>query len=291
MTSIRTTVGDVTLVADVYGPPDGPPALLFHGGGQTRHSWKGAAATLGERGWYAASYDLRGHGESDWSPDGLYGTHVFGDDVRHLALAQSRPPALVGASLGGIASLLAIAAADEADRERVAAALVLVDVAPRLETAGVTKIGLFMRSGLDGFDSLDDVADAIAAYNPNRPRPTDLSGLRKNVRQRADGKWVWHWDPRFLQPRTIDGLSVDEASYSHERRLADAARKVTCPTLLVRGRESDVLSEDGARNLLSLIPHAEYVDVSGAGHMVAGDRNDWFSDAVVEFLQRVLPPR
>ncbi len=280
-------MNDVELVGDVHGPDDGPSALLFHGGGQTRHSWKNAAATLGAHGWYAASYDLRGHGESDWSPDGLYGTHIFGADVRQLALARPSPPALVGASLGGISSLLAIAEAD--DPAAVACALVLVDVAPRLETAGVLKIGDFMRSGIDGFESLEDVADAIADYNPNRPRPSNLSGLRKNVRRRDDGRWVWHWDPRFLQPRTVDGLTDDRARYSDEDQLSDAARRVTVPTLLVRGRESDVLSEAGAQHLLGLIPHAEYVDVSGAGHMVAGDRNDWFAEAVIEFLQRVVP--
>ena len=277
---------DVELAGDEYGPADGSGVLLFHGGGQTRHSWKNAAATLGERGFHAVSYDLRGHGESDWSPDGEYGTDRFAGDVRELARSQPSPPALVGASLGGLSSMIAIAEADPADPP-VASALVLVDVAPRLESEGVGKISSFMLSGVNGFDTLEDVADAISAYNPNRARPKDLSGLRKNVRQRADGRWVWHWDPQFLRPRLVDGLADGDRHYVHEERLSAAARRITVPTLLVRGKESDVLSEDGARHLLSLIPHAEYADVSGAGHMVAGDRNDWFNDAVVEFLARV----
>lgn len=289
MVVIRTRVGDVELAADEEGTPGDPAVLLFHGGGQTRHSWKHAAASLGNRGFLARSYDLRGHGESDWSPDGLYGNDTFSGDVRALALGLGAPPALVGASLGGISSLLAIAEAD--DPLAVASALLLVDVAPKLEDDGVTRIGQFMLSGLDGFASLDEVADAIAGYNPNRPRPTDLSGLRKNVRQRADGRWVWHWDPRFLAPRPVDGLPDDGRRYTHEERLSEAARRITVPTLLVRGRQSDVLSEAGARHLLELIPHAEYVDVQGAGHMVAGDRNDWFNDAVIDFLERHRPPR
>ncbi len=286
MATIRTRVSDIELAGDEFGDVGAPGVLLFHGGGQTRHSWKNAAATLGATGFHAVSYDLRGHGETDWSPNGDYSGDLFARDVRDLAAGFASPPALVGASLGGIASLLAIGELPD-DAAPVASALVLVDVAPRLDQNGTGRIGDFMRSGMDGFESLEDAADAISAYNPNRPRPTNLDGLKKNLRQRDDGRWVWHWDPQFMQPRPVDGLPTGKASYTDELRLSDAARRVTVPTLLVRGRESDVLTEDGAQHLLALIPHAEYVDVSGAGHMVAGDKNDWFNDAVIGFLRRV----
>jgi pimeloyl-ACP methyl ester carboxylesterase len=207
---------------------------------------------------------------------------VFAGDVRAAARGATAAgpcaPVLVGASLGGLASLVAIAEAPDPDA--VARALILVDVAPHLEPAGVARIGEFMLGHLDGFASLEEVADAVAAYNPHRPRPTDLSGLRKNVRQREDGRWYWHWDPAFLS-----GGSIDEPrSYMNEDRLDAAARSLRLPTLLVRGRQSDVLSEQGARDLLALVPHAGYVDVGGAGHMVAGDRNDAFNAAVTSFL-------
>jgi pimeloyl-ACP methyl ester carboxylesterase len=141
----------------------------------------------------------------------------------------------------------------------------------------------------DGFATLEEVADAVHAYNPHRPRPTDLSGLRKNVRQRGDGRWYWHWDPAFITGRPFD----DEARVRQLRGdlLDDAARSLTVPTLLVRGRQSDLLSEDGAQAFLALVPHAKYVDVGGAGHMVAGDRNDAFNDAVVDFLGEVRAGR
>ena len=190
---------------------------------------------------------------------------------------------LIGASLGGLSSLAAIAEAPAGST--VASGLVLVDVAPRLEQKGIERIADFMLGHLDGFDDLDAVADAVAAYNPHRPRPTNLDGLRKNVRQRPDGRWYWHWDPSLM---TI-GRADETRSLRNEDRLDDAARALTVPTLLVRGRQSDVLSEEGARHMLQLVPHARYVDVGGAGHMVAGDRNDAFNDAVVEFLQRELP--
>jgi pimeloyl-ACP methyl ester carboxylesterase len=190
---------------------------------------------------------------------------------------------LIGASLGGLSSLVAIGEAPPGTA--VASGLVLVDVAPRLEQEGIDRIAEFMLGNLDGFADLEEVADAVAAYNPHRPRPKDLSGLRKNVRQREDGRWYWHWDPQFLMGGRID----ETRSVRNESRLEDAARAVGVPTLLVRGRQSDVLSEEGAQATLRIMPQARYVDVGGAGHMVAGDRNDAFNDAVLEFLQEQLP--
>ena len=271
------------LAADEFGDPGDPPVVLLHGGGQTRFAWGSTAAVLAGRGWYVLRVDLRGHGESDWPDDGDYGPDAFAGDVTAIATALPQPPVLVGASLGGIASILAIGRADHP----VARGLVLVDVAPKIEQDGALRIGAFMSEHMEsGFGSLDEVADAVAAYNPHRPRPSDLSGLKKNVRQRADGRWVWHWDPRFMsgKPGSQDETRV---SLVHEENLSLAARNITVPVLLVRGRVSDLLSEEGAQDLLALVPHAEFVDVEGAGHMVAGDKNDLFNDAIVGFLDRL----
>jgi pimeloyl-ACP methyl ester carboxylesterase len=271
------------LRADEFGDADGPAVVLLHGGGQTRHAWGSTARVLAERGWHVYRVDLRGHGESDWPDDGDYGPEAFAGDVYAIATAMPAPPVLVGASLGGIASMVAIGTHDEP----VARGLVLVDVAPKIEERGAMRIGAFMSEHMDdGFGSLDEVADAVAAYNPHRPRPSDLSGLKKNVRMRDDGRWVWHWDPRFMSGK-LGSHDETRASLVHEGRLQDAARHIKVPTLLVRGRVSDLLSEEGAQDLLRLVPHAEYVDVDGAGHMVAGDKNDLFNDAIVDFLDRL----
>jgi pimeloyl-ACP methyl ester carboxylesterase len=268
------------LRADEFGDPAAPPVVLLHGGGQTRFAWGSTARVLADRGWHVYRVDLRGHGESDWPDDGDYGPEAFAGDVYEIATALPEPPVLVGASLGGIASMVAIGTHDEP----VARGLVLVDVAPKIEESGAQRIGAFMSAHMEeGFGSLDEVADAVAAYNPHRPRPTDLSGLKKNVRLRDDGRWVWHWDPRFMSGK-LGSRDETRASLVHEGRLQDAARRITVPTLLVRGRVSDLLSEEGAQDLLRLVPHAQYVDVDGAGHMVAGDKNDLFNDAIVTFL-------
>jgi len=271
------------LAADVAGDPADPAAILLHGGGQTRHSWGTTLNALGSRGWYTLAVDLRGHGDSEWAGDGDYTLDAFAGDVLAIARTFDTPPALVGASLGGIASLAAIG---EHTDEAVARALVLVDVAPRIEQQGRERIGAFMAENMDdGFESLEEVADAIAAYNPHRPRPTNLDGLSKNLRER-DGRWYWHWDPAFIGGK-LGGTDETRSSLIDPDRLGKAARNLTVPTLLVRGRVSDLLSEEGAQELLQLVPHAQMVDVAGAGHMVAGDRNDLFNDAVVSFLSGV----
>jgi pimeloyl-ACP methyl ester carboxylesterase len=260
--------------------------VLLHGGGQTRHSWGTTLGAVARKGWHAYAVDLRGHGESDWAPDGDYTLDAFAGDVLEISHAFDTPPVLVGASLGGIASLAAIG---EHPDEAVGRALVLVDVAPRIEEQGRMRIGLFMMEHMEsGFASLDEVADAIQAYNPHRPRPSDLAGLQKNLRRGDDGRWYWHWDPAFIGGR-LGSPDETRSSIVDPERLGKAARALTVPTLLVRGRVSDLLSEEGARELLELVPHAQLVDVAGAGHMVAGDRNDLFNDAVVHFLDSLRP--
>jgi non-heme chloroperoxidase len=162
--------------------------------------------------------------------------------------------------------------------------LVLVDVVPRIDPAGAERIGAFMRARPDGFASLDEAAQAVADYVPGRPRPSDTSGLQKNLREGDDGRWRWHWDPAFL------GSFGRFDPTEREADLVEAARRLTLPTLVVRGGLSDVVSEEGVQEFLALVPQAEYVNVADASHMVAGDRNDAFTRAVVSFLTRVAPP-
>jgi pimeloyl-ACP methyl ester carboxylesterase len=269
----------LALVADAYGDPAAPPVLLLHGGGQTRFAWGGTAERLAADGWYAIAMDQRGHGESAWAPDQNYHVDAFVEDVKAVVEQLGTPPVLVGASLGGIASLIA----EGESHPALAAALVLVDVAPRIEITGVQRIIQFMFERPEGFASIEEAADSVAAYLPHRRRPTDLSGLEKNLRRMPDGRWRWHWDPACFAPD-----HGPRASQQPER-MRSAARKLAIPTLLVRGRLSDLLSEEGARDFLALAPHARFADVSDAGHMVAGDRNDRFTAAVLEFLASLRP--
>lgn len=271
--------GNNRLVADVGGKDSAPAVLLLHGGGQTRHSWGQAQKDLIKAGYYVVSFDARGHGESDWIADGDYSVGAQVGDLVAVIQAIGGKPALVGASMGGVNSLIACGT-----DTGLASALVLVDVTPRLEPQGVAHIHDFMAANPDGFARIEDAGDAAAAYNPSRPRPRSLDGLRKNLRLRANGRWYWHWDPKFIAgPRNAKLADMSE-------RMLDAAAKVRIPALLVRGQQSDVVSPEGAAELRGAMPQLEFVDIKGAGHMIAGDRNDAFNSAVHAFLLRHMPP-
>ena len=249
----------------------------MHGGGQTRHAWKGTGETLGQAGYHAIAFDARGHGDSGWDPKADYGVDRMVEDLNSVVQALGGgEPILVGASMGGGTSLTAIG-----EGHIKARAMVLVDMAPKINPEGSAKIQAFMNQKPDGFESLEEVAEAIANYQPHRTRPRNLDGLAKNVRLAENGKYRWHWDPARQNTRT--GMT------EYRERLARAADKITLPTLLVRGGLSDVLTEEGAQSFLQQAPHAEYVNVTNAAHMVAGDRNDIFADAVIEFLNRAAP--
>ncbi len=271
----------LVLVADAYGDPPSPTVLFLHGGGQTRQSWGGAARTLAGAGFHALTLDLRGHGESGWDPEGDYTTGAFVADLRGvLAQLPATKPFLVGASLGGLTAMMA----EGASPESVSRGVVLVDVTPRLEVRGVLRVIGFMRARPEGFASLEEAADAVADYLPHRRRPKDLGGLEKNLRRGDDGRYRWHWDPKLMDRWNPDHWSPEEAQKTVVER-TEVARNLRVPVLLVRGRSSDVVSEEVAREFLALVPHAEYVDLA-AGHMVAGDSNDAFTDAVLAFLRK-----
>jgi pimeloyl-ACP methyl ester carboxylesterase len=267
----------VKLAADSFGDPHAPVVLMLHGGGQTRHAWQATATKLAQDGWRAITVDLRGHGQSTHPRPAAYALDDFAADVRALiaALACAQAPVAIGASLGGIAALLAITEVPAAP----ASALVLVDVAHRFQPRGGGRIVSFMEQHPTGFASLSEAADAVAAYLPNRPRPRDTTGLQHNLR-RSGGRWRWHWDPQVLTQARA--LMQDPTELS--ARLTRAATRLHQPCLLVRGAESDVLSASIAHEFLQLAPSATLAEVPHAGHMVAGDNNDAFTAAIRAWL-------
>jgi pimeloyl-ACP methyl ester carboxylesterase len=249
-----------------------PSILMLHGGGQNRYSWKNTGQILAEAGFHVIAMDSRGHGDSDRSPTANYSVESLCTDTLQVLYQIGRPVALIGASMGGLTGILA---AHQAGPELVTK-LVLVDVVPRFEKDGSARIRDFMFTNVDGFDSLEDAADAVAAYLPHRPRPRSPEGLKKNLRER-DGRWYWHWDPAFLtKPQDDPFARVD--------MLEQAAINLTIPILLIRGKLSDVVSAEGVEDFLAKVPAAEFVELSEAGHTAAGDDNDAFSDVVVRFV-------
>lgn len=271
--------GGLELAYDAFGPRNGPPVVFLHGAGQTRSAWRGAALTAGEAGFHALAIDLRGHGDSPWSTEGDYRLATFAADLAHIAARLNEPPILVGASLGGLASLLYAA------RGGRARAVVLVDITPRFNERGVAEIEFFMQAHPDGFCSLDEAAEAVRQFLPHRNRPVNPAGLLKNMRCCDDGRYRWHWDPRFL-----NGTCRFDA-HDMQSTLEEEVRLVSIPLLLIKGEHSRVVTDQAAQDFLKLVPHAQLVNVPGADHMVAGDRNDAFSKITLEFLSRWQPAK
>jgi pimeloyl-ACP methyl ester carboxylesterase len=292
VTAVRSTpqtvefsgIQGLTLVADEWDRSSSsggaevaagrPTILMLHGGGQNRFSWKNTGQVLADEGFHVVALDSRGHGDSDRAPDADYDIETLTADVMLVLDAIGRPVLLIGASMGGLTGILV---ADRAGPKRVTG-LVLVDVVPRFEKNGSARIRDFMFSGLHGFASLDEAADAVAAYLPHRTKPRSPEGLKKNLRLR-DGRWYWHWDPAFM---TKPGDDPELRTENFEQ----AAANLTIPVLLIRGKLSDVVSPEGVRHFLETVPNAEFVELSDAGHTAAGDDNDAFSDVVVKFATR-----
>jgi pimeloyl-ACP methyl ester carboxylesterase len=272
-------VQGLTLVADewnrgVDAAAGRPTILMLHGGGQNRFSWKNTGQVLADAGFHVVALDSRGHGDSDRAPDADYDVETLTADVMQVLDAIGRPVILIGASMGGLTGILV---ADRAGPDRVTR-LVLVDVVPRFEKNGSARIREFMFSGLHGFGSLEEAANAVAAYLPYRTRPRSPEGLKKNLRLR-DGRWYWHWDPAFMTKPGDDPQLRTE-------KFEQAAADLTIPVLLIRGKLSDVVSPEGVRHFLDTVPNAEFVELSDAGHTAAGDDNDAFSNVVVTFVTR-----
>lgn len=262
--------GGVTLAGERHGRGD--RGLLFaHGLGQSRGAWRRSAARLAAAGWQALAADARGHGGSGRNPAGVpYSTGQMVDDLGHWARTFQAPPVLVGASMGGLTGLAAQA------RHGAFSALVLVDITPRWEAQGVARILAFMRAHADGFDTVGQAIDAVAAHLPHRPRKS-ARALTDLLVEDADGRLRWHWDPRL-----VEDIASDGAARQHE--LMAAARAIDVPTLLVTGGASDVVSGDTIEEFLALVPHARHQVIPHARHLVAGDDNDAFAQAVLDFI-------
>lgn len=273
---VRSAEG-LSLAAEKRGMPDAPPVLFAHGFGQTRHAWTRTAQVLAAAGFRTITADMRGHGESGRLAGGDYHLEQFLDDLLRIARSFGAPPVLVGASMGG---LLGLALAGEVSPPPFRA-LVLVDITPRWESAGVARMLGFMRAHPDGFADYDEAIAAIAAYLPHRTRQKRQHELEPLLRRGEDARLRWHWDPALLE-------TVAHEGERYQPRLLEAARRIEVPVLLVSGGRSDVVSRDTIAEFMRLLPHAQHIQLPQATHMLAGDANDAFTGAIETFI-RSLP--
>jgi pimeloyl-ACP methyl ester carboxylesterase len=275
--SFQTSDG-LTLAGECAGRFGAPSVVLLHGIGQTRNSWRSAQRELVERGYYVVSLDARGHGESQWADDAaLYDFTLLTDDLASIVSMLPNKPAIVGASMGGLTAMYALGSQPD-----FAAVLILVDIVPRPEKAGADRVLRFMHAHPHGFADLKEAAAAVGAYNPDRPTPRSIHGLAKSLRQSADGRLRWHWDPKFVDKMWQDKMHKPELLLRNCRRFSK-------PVMLVRGLKSDIVSDESIYELRESLPQLLVFDIAAAGHMIVGDKNELFNVAVIEFLRQHLP--
>ena len=274
------TEEEITIIADAFGNPAHDPVLLLHGGGQTRHSWKKSGFQIAKKGWYVLALDARGHGESSWSKKLNYSFDYISKDLLFVIQALDKKPVLIGASMGGFCSMLVLAKFPE-----IAKALILVDVSPKVEQKGIDRIFQFMGSKPEGYESLEEVRAAIANYLPHRKNTGSLKGLKKSLRKLPNGNYGWHWDPEML--KVWSSLTDHRNPNESEDFFNGVLQNLLVPCLLVRGGMSDVVSIETVKDLLKIAPNLQFIDIKDAGHMIAGDSNDIFTDALLGFLQQI----
>jgi pimeloyl-ACP methyl ester carboxylesterase len=260
-----------------------PAVVGLHGGGQTAYMYEQLGAALAGR-FHVLAWDFADHGDSD-PLDGPEGGVALD---RHALAADAGPlcgefgitrAVFVGASMGGIVSVTV-----SATRPDLVGGVVLLDVGHRLETVGVRRIAAFL-SEHESFADLDEAAAAIAVYLPGRA--VTQGRLTRNLRQRPDGRWVWkHGLGRQIRARGVPD-EVAGGAAAVVAGLDDDLRALHRPTLVLRGAASDVLSEDGAEELVDLLPDARYARISGAGHLAAGDNPESFVNLVTRFLDEI----
>jgi pimeloyl-ACP methyl ester carboxylesterase len=261
-----------------WGGCAAPTVLALHGGGQTSYMFEELGRELRAT-HHVLAPDLPGHGESA----------ALGDasDFSRQTLARTVPPllaefgadrtAIVGASLGGIIALTLAA-----KQPALVSAIVLIDVGHRLEEAGVRRIIDFMQRH-ESFGSLEEASDAVAEFTPHRPR-TDPERLRRNLRQRPDGRWTWKHNLAQVSAERMQEVNWEADILAG---LREEAATITVPVLVLRGAQSDVLSSSGAEEIASLLPNGRLVEVRNAGHLAAGDNPESTVSLIRGFLAEV----
>ena len=268
----RVAVGDMRFRYLDWGREGGRPILFLHGGALTAHTWDLCCLALRDD-YHCMALDQRGHGDSDWAADADYSIASQREDVKGFAEAVGLENfVLVGMSMGAINGL-----AYAIEYPETLSALVLIDAGPNVRRPGSTRIRDFVNGGAKP-ETLEAIIERALAFNPRRDPLILRRSLMHNLRRQEDGNWVWKYDRRRFQ-----GMGGEK--HAEERRsLADGLARVTCPTFVVRGSESDVFHDEDAERLASGLPNGRWIKIPRAGHTVQGDNPKDLVAALREFL-------
>ena len=266
--------GGNRLVVESFAARNALSVLLLHGGGQTRHTWRRAARKLQQDGTPCLTFDMRGHGESDWMDDGDYRLDAFLADARAVLERWQQPTVIVGASLGGLVGLMA--AGEQLPMIR---GLVMVDTAPQLNPAEIARFLEFFGGGSGaGFESPAAAAAHVEMFFPTLA--VSAASIEKGLRQLADGRWHWRWDVRVVLGE------LNSVALPHEEQLHRYASQIRVPLLLVRAGQSALVTDAAITRLRGCAPQLEVADLPGAHHLFSGDESLLIIDLLEDFLRR-----
>jgi pimeloyl-ACP methyl ester carboxylesterase len=256
-----------------WGGPGRRSVLLLHGGGLTAHTWDLFCLALRPR-FHCYALDLRGHGNSEWSPNMQYGLDAYVADVEDVTKSLGLQDfILVGMSLGGLTAL-----AFSARHPELLKLLVLVDVGPTVQPAGAKRIRDFILES-DELDSVDDFVEQALRFNPYRDPQLLRRSLLHNLHQLPNGKWTWKYDRRHRKQH-----EVDRTDSNRRDELWNEVHNISCPTVVVRGERSDVFTDEDAEQLTAVLPDARWIKVAKAGHTVQGDNPKGLLEGLEPFL-------
>ena len=256
-----------------WGDAANPTVLMLHGNSQQGHSWDFASLPLSEH-YHVIALDQRGHGDTDWAPDGDYSLDAQVRDIDGFVEVMGLDSfTLIGHSMGGRNSY--VWASRNSHKLR---GLVIVDTGPQTARRGSDRIRRF-RELPDELDSFEEFAQRVMEYT-GRTREQVLGALKYSIRERSDGKWTWKYDKVMRTP------DHRPSSWSSEQ-LWEAVGKITCPTLVVRGDRSDLFTEETMQRMQEVIPDCTTITIANAGHLVQGDNPPDFNAAVLELLRRI----
>lgn len=254
-----------------WGDSRAPAVIFLHGGGLNAHTWDSVCANLSNE-FRCIALDLRGHGDSEWSPDADYRIEVLAEDLdgflRELHLESF---ALVGHSLGSFVALRYAA-----QHPTAVVGYVAVDASPFVRNESLARRIVSFILAKDSFGDLNEAVAHARTFRPDRDRESLRRGLERNLRRRYDGQWMWKYDRRQLIEHGVEGRIADV------RGLVPDARQVRCPVLLIRG--SDGLPADEAEEFASILADCRTVTIDDAGHNVHADAPDAFIAVTRPFL-------
>ncbi len=259
-----------------WGNSENPTIILIHGIAQTCHSWDFISLGLSEK-YRVIALDLRGHGDSEWAPDKNYNIEAYSDDLHKIIEKLNLNNfILIGLSIGGKTCFTY--ASQHLEKIR---ALAIVDAAPENIQAGYKNMSKFMKQK-DELDSIDEFIDRILKYNPRRSRQQAKGSIIHNIKQMENGKWTWKYDSFFRTPQKHI-QNPDKIAKTLWSRL----EKVMCPTLIVRGAQSDLVASEITEKMSNIMNNATIVTVKNAGHLVPGDNPAGFQTAINNFLNKL----